>query len=94
MDDLEENLMTSDIEQRVNRARRADHWIYLDRSWAQRLGVKRTAGVYRIRGRELRRRLARERMGVDASGRVLSLGMPDPPRPDSSTPQERPRRSA
>lgn len=86
--------MRSDTDQRVNRARRADHWIYLDRSWAQRLGVKRTAGVYRIRGRELRRRLSRESLGVNASGRVLSLGMPDPPRPDSATPQELARRSA
>lgn len=94
MDDLKENPMRSDIEQRANRARRADHWIYLDRSWAQRLGVKRTAGVYRIRGRELLRRLSRESLGVDGSGRVLSLGMFDLPRPDSSTPQELPRRSA
>lgn len=53
------------------RARRPNHWIYLDRWWAQRLGVIRTAGVYRIRSRELARRLFEEKLGVDASGTVF-----------------------
>lgn len=54
--------------------RRADHWIYLDRSWAQRLGVTRTAGTYRIRSRELARRLSLETLWVDASGVVHAYG--------------------
>jgi hypothetical protein len=33
----------------ADRVRRPDHWIYLDRWWATRLGVTRTAGMYRIR---------------------------------------------
>ncbi|MGH3932577.1 MAG: hypothetical protein ACRDTF_21685 [Pseudonocardiaceae bacterium] len=62
--------MRREFEQISNRSRRADHWIYLDRSWAQRLGVKRTAGMYRIRGRDLLRRLSLENLGLDASGAV------------------------
>ena len=61
-------------EQSAGRAARADHWVYLDRWWAQRLGVKRTAGIYRIRSRELARRLSRERLGVDAAGTVFAYG--------------------
>lgn len=38
----------------------ADHWVYLDRTWAQRLGVKRSAGIYRVRSRDLLTRLGRE----------------------------------
>lgn len=30
-----------------------NHWIVLDAAWAQRVGVRREAGVYRIRSREL-----------------------------------------
>lgn len=59
---------------KVDRRRRADHWIYLDRSWAGRLGVRRTAGVYRIRSRELARRLSQETLWVDASGTVHTHG--------------------
>jgi hypothetical protein len=58
------------LRRKVDRGRRADHWIYLDRSWAQRLGVRRTAGVYRIRSRELARRLSQETLWVDVSGAV------------------------
>lgn len=47
-----------------------DHWIYLDRSWAHRLGVTRTAGTYRIRSRDLARRLAQETLWVDEWGTV------------------------
>jgi hypothetical protein len=36
---------------------RPNRWIVLDRSWAQRLGVERAAGVYRIRRRDLEERL-------------------------------------
>lgn len=57
-----------------SRVPRPDHWVYLDRWWAQRLGVRRTAGMYRIRSRELIRRLSREGLGVDASGRVFAYG--------------------
>ena len=66
--------MLREVEQSMNRGRRADHWIYLDRSWAQRLGVKRTDGRYRIRSRELVRRLSREHLGVDASGTICVPG--------------------
>lgn len=66
-------------EQGVSHTRSHDHWVYLDRWWAQRLGVKRTMGVYRIRSRELARRLSQERLGVDASGTVFAYG---------STPEE------
>jgi hypothetical protein len=59
---------------KVDHGRRADHWIYLDRSWAQRLGVRRTAGVYRIRSRELARRLSQETLWVDTSGTVYTHG--------------------
>jgi hypothetical protein len=61
-------------EQSTGRVARADHWVYLDRWWAQRLGIKKTAGVYRIRSRELTRRLFRERLGVDAVGTVFAFG--------------------
>jgi hypothetical protein len=61
-------------EQSAGRVARADHWVYLDRWWAQRLGVKKTAGIYRIRSRELARRLSRERLGVDAAGTVFAYG--------------------
>ena len=62
-------------ERGTGRVRRLDHWIYLDRWWAHRLGVTRTAGMYRIRSRELARRLAEEKLGVDASGTVFAYGM-------------------
>ncbi len=86
--------MTSDIEQRVNRARRADHWIYLDRSWAQRLGVKRPAGVYRYpwprtASQTGSRKNGRERIRTGAqpgNARPAAAGLVDP--------QELPRRSA
>jgi hypothetical protein len=35
----------------------ANRWIVLDQAWAKRLGVVRTAGVYRISSRELILRL-------------------------------------
>jgi hypothetical protein len=35
----------------------ANRWIVLDQTWAKRLGVVRTSGVYRIRSGELIRRL-------------------------------------
>jgi hypothetical protein len=55
-----------------------DRWVYLDRWWAQRLGVKRTAGIYRIRRRELARRLSRERLGVGSAGAVFAYGSRTP----------------
>ena len=69
-----EGLMRGD-ERNTVRVPRPDHWVYLDRWWAQRLGVKRTSGIYRIRSRELVRRLSRERLGVDATGRVFAYGV-------------------
>lgn len=53
-----------------DRRTRADHWVYLDRTWAQRLGVKRAAGAYRIRGRELHRRLLRELLEANTPAQV------------------------
>lgn len=61
-------------EQGASHPRSRDRWVYLDRWWAQRLGVKRTMGIYRIRSRELARRLSKERLGVDASGTVFAYG--------------------
>jgi hypothetical protein len=58
--------------QAAGRVRRPNHWIYLDRWWAKRLGVTRTAGAYRIRSRDLARRLSQETLAVDASGTVLA----------------------
>lgn len=58
----------------TNRHHRPDHWVYLDRSWAKRLGVKRTAGTYRIRSRDLVRRAFLENLGVDASGTICVRG--------------------
>jgi hypothetical protein len=58
--------------QAAGRVRRPNHWIYLDRWWAKRLGVIRTAGVYRIRSRDLVRRLSQETLAVDHSGTVLA----------------------
>lgn len=52
--------------------RRPDHWIYLDRWWATRLGVTRTAGMYRLRSRDLIRRLSQETLAVDAAGTVVA----------------------
>lgn len=49
-------------------SRHADHWVYLDRTWAQRLGVKRSAGIYRVRGRDLLNRLSREDGQADRPG--------------------------
>ncbi|MBV8541443.1 MAG: hypothetical protein JO364_04010 [Pseudonocardiales bacterium] len=63
------------MRRKADHGHRADHWIYLDRSWAQRLGVRRTAGVYRIRSRELARRLSRETLYVDISGTVHAYGV-------------------
>ena len=56
----------------AGRVWRPDHWIYLDRWWAKRLGVTRTAGIYRIRSRDLARRLSQETLAVDPSGTVLA----------------------
>ena len=56
----------------ADRVRRPDHWIYLDRWWATRLGVTRTAGMYRIRSRDLIRRLSQETLAVDAAGTVFA----------------------
>ena len=58
----------------AGRARRPDHWVYLDRWWATRLGVTRTAGMYRIRSRDLVHRLSQETLAVDAAGTVLAWG--------------------
>ena len=62
-------------ERQVNRVAAGDHWVYLDRSWAHRLGVRKTAGTYRIRSRDLARRLAQETLWVDESGRVHAHGV-------------------
>lgn len=59
---------------KVDRGRRRNHWILLDRSWAQRLGVRRTAGMYRIRSRDLARRLSQETLWMDESGRIHAYG--------------------
>jgi hypothetical protein len=56
----------------ASRSRRPDHWIHLDRWWATRLGVTRTAGMYRIRSRELIRRLSQETLAVDPAGTVFA----------------------
>ena len=56
----------------AGRVRRPDHWIYLDRWWATRLGVTRTAGMYRIRSRDLIHRLSQETLAVDAAGTVYA----------------------
>ena len=64
--------MRREVKQGTSRGRRHDHWVYLDRWWAQRLGVTRTAGMYRIRSRDLLRRLSQETLGVDASGNVYA----------------------
>lgn len=75
-------------QQGAGRVRRPDHWIYLDRWWAQRLGVTRTAGVYRIRSRELARKLSQETLGVDASGTVFAYGTRvGEPEHETATPQ-------
>jgi hypothetical protein len=58
--------------QTAGRVQRPDHWIYLDRWWAKRLGVTRTAGMYRIRSRDLSRRLSQETLAVDAAGTVFA----------------------
>jgi hypothetical protein len=39
-------------------AKGRNYWIVLDTAWAQRLGIRREAGVYRIRSGELMLRLA------------------------------------
>jgi hypothetical protein len=59
---------------KVDRDRRPDHWVLLDRSWPQRLGVRRTAGVYRIRSRDLARRLSQVTLWIDESGQIHSHG--------------------
>jgi DcmR-like sensory protein len=41
------------------RTRRPNNYVLLDRAWAERLGVQRTGGVYRIGRRDLADRLAR-----------------------------------
>jgi len=56
----------------AGRIRRPDHWICLDRWWAKRLGVTRTAGMYRTRSRGLIRRLSQETLAVDAAGTVFA----------------------
>jgi hypothetical protein len=58
----------------TNRRHRPDHWVYLDQSWAKRLGVKRTAGMYRIRSRELVRIPSLENRDVDAFGTISVRG--------------------
>lgn len=70
------NLMRREAEQGVNHERRADHWIYLDRTWAQLLGVRRTAGTYRIRSRDLFRRISQENLGRNGSGAVCACEEP------------------
>jgi hypothetical protein len=61
-------------EQSTDRGARPDHWVYLDRWWARRLGAKRTVGIYRIRSRELARRLSQEGLAVNAAGTVFAYG--------------------
>jgi hypothetical protein len=61
----------------TERGRCSARWrafLFLDRSWAQRLGAMRIAGIYRIRSRDLARRLALEALWVDASGAVHAYG--------------------
>jgi thymidylate kinase len=60
------------LTQTAGRVQRPDHWIYLDRWWATRLGVTRTAGTYRIRSRDLIRRLSQDTLAVDAAETVLA----------------------
>lgn len=64
----------SNDERGTGRVRRPNHWIYLDRWWAQRLGVTRTAGVYRIRSRELARRLSEENWEWTPLKQYLCMG--------------------
>ena len=57
--------------QAAGRVRRPNHWIYLDRWWAKRMGVTRTAGMYRIRSRDLIRKLSQETLAVNAAGAMF-----------------------
>lgn len=43
--------------------------VLLDHSWAKKLGISRTGGVYRIGRRELMRRLGLEQTGRDSGAR-------------------------
>lgn len=45
----------------ISRPRPANTWVALDRTWAERLGVRRDGGRYRIRSGELICRLAQLR---------------------------------
>lgn len=57
--------MLREAEQRVKHGSRHDHKVYLDRSWAERLGARKTAGMYQIGSRDLLRRLSQENVGID-----------------------------
>ena len=50
------------------RACRPNRWVILDRAWAERLGVQRRGGVYRIRSRELQERLASDAAAPTCGG--------------------------
>jgi hypothetical protein len=52
--------------------RRPNGFVILDRTWADRLDVRRVNGVYRIRRRELLERL--ERLQCEEMGRSLHPG--------------------
>jgi hypothetical protein len=43
---------------RLGATRGGNRWIIVDRTWAKRLGLRRDAGVYRIRSKDLALRLA------------------------------------
>jgi hypothetical protein len=64
------------------RACRPNRWVILDRAWAERLGVQRQGGVYRIRSRELQERLASD-VAAPTCGGVprMHLRVRIPPRP-------------
>src|SRR5438093_13640612 len=61
----------------LQRVKGRNHWILLDAAWAQRLGVRRSAGVYRIRSRELMLKLSQPgQHGTSGVPSVTSTGLP------------------
>ncbi|MBV8993614.1 MAG: MEDS domain-containing protein [Pseudonocardiales bacterium] len=71
------------------RPRRPDGYVLLDRAWAERLGVPRSGGLYRIGRRELADRLAGlsgAKPFVDQlQARIRDLAANEPPRDDLTT---------
>jgi hypothetical protein len=69
--------------QGARRAGRPNRWVILDRAWAERLGVQRDGGVYRLRSSELQRRLAALAPGRTCGGLPTHLRVrtPAPPAP-------------